>query len=63
MFDEMEASGSKIPMMCKQLFANGWVVFEHHDNWIKVDWLKDFRKFNGVDTSVAYDIMMNEQGK
>jgi len=63
MFQDMEAGGSRIPMMCKTLRDNGWVTFEHHDNWIKKEWENDHRKFNGVDLGAAYAIAMIESRK
>lgn len=39
MFEEMEESGSKIPLMVKILEENGWMSYKHHDNWIKKIWL------------------------
>lgn len=39
MFEEMEESGSKIPLMVKTLEENGWMSYQHHDNWIKKIWL------------------------
>ena len=63
--NDMIKSGSNLPNMVKELRANGWRTFEHHDNWIRE---KDYEaclnktisRF-GFDVGEAYDIMLKEK--
>lgn len=59
MFEEMEAAGSKLPQMVKELDIQGWVPYKHHDNWIKKEWESDPDvDSKALDTHAAYAKMM-----
>lgn len=59
MFEEMEAVGSKLPQMVKELSIQGWVIYKHHDNWIKKEWQNDPDvDSKALDTHAAYAKMM-----
>lgn len=52
MLEEMEAAGSKLPMMVKTLQDNGWKNHNHHDNWVKGELAGEY------DTHEAYSLQM-----
>ncbi len=57
MFEEMRASGSKLPDMIDSLIKNGWVTYQHHDNWIK----KDGSVKGEFDTHSAFELTKQKQ--
>jgi len=61
MFEEMEASGSNIPMMAKALKDAGWIAYGHHDNWIKKEWsgIPDVRNIS-LSLNEAYEAISKD---
>ena len=53
--------GSVLMNMVKELRNNGWRTFQHHDNWIKVEYYPNPTHYQQFDTGNAYKEMLKNK--